>query len=85
MRMPLKRHDLMKKAQLDSLVKIYSAMKPRDAAKIFNDLDDKVLLAIVENMQERKMGPIMAKMNLDKAKKLTVNLATRNKLPKIEG
>lgn len=81
----LKKHDALEKAQLDSLVKIYSAMKPKDAAHIFNDLDDDVLLSIVENMKEKKMGAILAKMNLDKAKKLTVSLATRMKLPKIEG
>ncbi len=81
----LKKHEAIEKAQLDSLVKIYSAMKPKDAAKIFNDLDDDVLISIVENMKEKKMGAILAKMNLDKAKKLTVSLATRMKLPKIEG
>lgn len=81
----LKKHEAIEKAQLDSLVKIYSAMKPKDAAKIFNDLDDAVLISIVENMKEKKMGAILAKMNLDKAKKLTVSLATRMKLPKIEG
>lgn len=81
----LAKHAKREKAQLDSLVKIYSAMKPKEAAQIFNSLDDDVLLAIVENMKEKKMGAILAKMSLDKAKKLTVSLATREKLPKIEG
>ena len=81
----LKIHDEREKAQLDSLVKIYSAMKPKEAAEIFNNLDSDVLIAIVENMKEKKMGAILAKMNLDKAKKLTVSLATRTKLPQIEG
>lgn len=81
----LKKHAMREKAQLDSLVKIYSAMKPKEAAQIFNNLDDDILISIVENMKEKKMGAILAKMSLDKAKKLTVNLATRAKLPKIEG
>lgn len=81
----LAKHAKREKKQLDSLVKIYSAMKPKEAAQIFNNLDEDVLLAIVENMKEKKMGAILAKMNLDKAKKLTVNLATRDKLPEIEG
>ena len=81
----LAKHAKREKKQLDSLVKIYSAMKPKEAAQIFNNLDEDVLLAIVENMKEKKMGAILAKMNLDKAKKLTVNLATREKLPEIEG
>lgn len=81
----LAKHAKREKAQMDSLVKIYSAMKPKEAAQIFNNLDEEVLIAIVENMKEKKMGAILAKMNLNKAKKLTVSLATRDKLPKIEG
>ena len=60
-------------------------MKAKDAAQIFDSLEEDVLIAIVENMKEKKMGAILAKMNINKAKKLTVKLATRDKLPKIEG
>ncbi len=81
----LAKHAAREKAQLESLVKIYSAMKPKQAAQIFNNLDEEVLIAIVENMKEKKMGAILAQMNLNKAKKLTVSLATKEKLPKIEG
>lgn len=81
----LKERDKREKAQLDSLVKIYSAMKPKEAAKIFNSLEDDILVSIVENMKEKKLGAILAKMSLDKAKKLTINLATKEKLPEIEG
>ena len=81
----LKKHAKREKAQLDSLVKIYSSMKAKDAAQIFDSLEEDVLIAIVENMKEKKMGAILAKMNINKAKKLTVKLATRDKLPKIEG
>lgn len=81
----LKQHDEREKAQLASLVKIYSAMKAKEAAKIFDNLDEEVLIAIVKNMKEKQMGAILAKMNLDKAKKLTISLATRTKLPPIEG
>ncbi len=81
----LNKHDEREQAQLQSLVKIYSAMKPKQAAQIFNSLDDDVLISIVERMKESKMGAILAKMNLNKAKKLTVDLATRKKLPEIEG
>ncbi len=81
----LNKHDEREQAQLQSLVKIYSAMKPKQAAQIFNSLDDDVLISIVERMKESKMGAILAKMNLNKAKKLTMDLATRKKLPEIEG
>ncbi len=81
----LAKHDEREKAQLESLVKIYSAMKPKDAAQIFNNLEEGVLISIVENMKEKTMGAILAKMELNKAKDLTTRLATRKKLPKIEG
>lgn len=81
----LKKHDDIEKAQLDRLVKMYSAMKAKKAAKIFNNLEQDVLISIVENMKEKTMGSILAEMELEKAMKLTTNLATRKKLPKIEG
>tara|TARA_R110002073_G_scaffold9448_1_gene48060 strand:+ start:8469 stop:9092 length:624 start_codon:yes stop_codon:yes gene_type:complete len=81
----LKKHDAMEKAQLDRLVKMYSAMKAKDAAKIFNSLEQDVLISIVENMKEKDMGKILAAMDLNKAQKLTTKLATRKKLPEIEG
>ncbi|VAX03861.1 hypothetical protein MNBD_ALPHA03-88 [hydrothermal vent metagenome] len=81
----LAKHDEIEKAQLVSLVKMYSAMKPKEAAGIFNNLDSDVLISIVENMKESKMGAILAKMNINKAKKLTTDLAVRKQLPKIDG
>ncbi len=81
----LEKRDEREKLQLQSLVKMYTAMKPKEAARIFDDLEDDILLSIVENMKEKKMGAILAKMNLKKAKKLTNSLATREKLPEIKG
>src|SRR5581483_5784264 len=37
-----------------SLVKIYSTMKPNDAANIFNTLQMPVLLSVVSHMKEQK-------------------------------
>lgn len=81
----LKVHDEQELAQLQSLVKTYSAMKAKDAARIFNTLDMDILIGIVQNMNEKKVGPILSKMDAQAAKTLTVELATRKKLPKIEG
>jgi len=81
----LKVHDERELAQLQSLVKTYSSMKPKDAARIFDTLDMDILIGIVENMNEKKVGPILSKMKAQAAKTLTVELATRKKLPRIEG
>ena len=53
------------------LVKLYEAMKPRDAATIFNDLEMPVLLQVVDRMKEAKAAPVLAAMQPDKARDLT--------------
>lgn len=59
------------------LVKIYETMRPRDAARIFNELEMSVLVEVVQRMRERNAAPILAGMNPDKAKALTAELAQR--------
>jgi flagellar motility protein MotE (MotC chaperone) len=68
-------------ARLQSLVKIYSGMKPKGAAAIFDNLDMKILIQVVGRMSERKTAPIMASMNIQKAQELTMLLAEQKKLP----
>jgi flagellar motility protein MotE (MotC chaperone) len=62
-------------ASWQGLVKLYEAMKPRDAATIFNDLDMPVLLQVVDRMKEAKAAPVLAAMQTDKARDLTAKLA----------
>ena len=77
----IEQRDEKQEAQLRSLVKIYESMKPKEAARIFEELDMAVLLEVIDRMKERKSAPILAKMNPDKAKEVTVELADRHKLP----
>lgn len=77
----LKQHDKQKDEQLQSLVKIYENMKPKDAARIFEQLDMSVLLDVIERMHERKVAPILAAMSPAKAKVVTAALADRRSLP----
>lgn len=67
--------------QYKSLVKIYESMKPKDAARIFEQMDMSVLLPVIERMKERKTAPILAKMNPAKANAITTQLAQRRKSP----
>lgn len=62
-------------ASWQGLVKLYQAMKPREAATIFNDLDMPVLLQVVDRMKEAKAAPVLAAMQPDKARDLTARLA----------
>jgi flagellar motility protein MotE (MotC chaperone) len=77
----LKTFDAQQDAKLLSLVKIYENMKPKDAAKIFEDLEMNTLLDVAERMKERKLAPVMAKMNPEKAREMTVELSQLRNLP----
>ncbi len=81
----LQQHDEQGEQQLKSLVKVYENMKPKDAARIFEQLDLDILLDVAERMREAKMAPILANMDPGKAKQITVELATRRVLPKTGG
>ncbi len=67
--------------QLDGLVKIYTAMKPKDAARIFAALDDRVRIGVAARMKADIMAGILAALPSDVAQKLTVELANRFKAP----
>ena len=73
--------DDAQKAQIDSLVKTYTAMKAKDAARIFNSLPDEVLVPVAHVMKSDVLGAVMANMNPDSARSLTVKLADRLTLP----
>ncbi|MEX2630670.1 MAG: hypothetical protein WD341_12095 [Tistlia sp.] len=74
-------YDEQEDKQVESLVKIYESMKPKDAARIFEELEMDVLLSVVERMKERKAAPVLAAMNAERAQEVTQELATRRDLP----
>ena len=73
----LKQVDDQDDAKMKSLVKIYENMKPKDAAKIFEQLDMPVLMGVLTHMKEQKVAPIMESMDPMKAKTITDSLAMR--------
>jgi flagellar motility protein MotE (MotC chaperone) len=77
----LKQQENQTEDQYTSLVKIYESMKPKDAARIFEEMDLAVLMPVVERMKERKTAPILAKMSPSKATAITTQLAQRRKAP----
>jgi flagellar motility protein MotE (MotC chaperone) len=81
----LYQHEEQENKRLSNLVKIYENMKPKDAARIFEQLDVEILLLVAERMKEVKIAPILAKMNPAKAKIITVELATRRPIPTAKG
>jgi flagellar motility protein MotE (MotC chaperone) len=88
------RKDEADAARLKGLIVMYENMKPKDAAKVFDRLDMKVLIELSSAMNPRRMSDIMAQMQPDVAERLTVQLANKggpdkpasaDDLPKIEG
>jgi flagellar motility protein MotE (MotC chaperone) len=77
----LVKYDEQQEAQFAAVVKIYEAMKPKDAANILNRLEMPVLIELAERIKERTMAPILSAMDPAVANTLTVELATRRALP----
>lgn len=78
-------------ARFKSVVAMYENMKPKDAARVFDRLDMRVLLEVATKLNPRRMSDILSQMAPESAERLTVELASRAKdkppadLPKIEG
>jgi len=77
-----------------NVVTMYENMKAKDAAKIFDGLDIKVLLDVSREINPRRMSDILAQMTPEHAQRLTAELAMRSaqkdqssaaELPKIQG
>jgi flagellar motility protein MotE (MotC chaperone) len=78
-----------------SIVSMYENMKSKDAARIFDRLDMKILVDVTTQINPRRMSEILGQMSPDAAERLTVELANRansqpkaqspDQLPKIEG
>lgn len=63
--------------RLKGLIKIYETMKPREAARIFEELETPQVLDVLGQMKEQKAAPILAAMDPAKAKTVTAALIAR--------
>jgi len=81
-------------AHFKGIITMYEAMKPKDAAKVFDRLEMPVLFEIASQIAPRKMSDILGLMSTEAAERLTVEMARRAgsdrsasavELPKIEG
>jgi flagellar motility protein MotE (MotC chaperone) len=71
----------MEEGQFAGIVAMYETMKPKDAATIFNALDIEVLFRVAKMMSPRKMAPILAEMDTQRAQELTVRMASASADP----
>lgn len=69
--------------KLAALVKLYTSMKPQDAARIINTLDIELATALLRGMKPTTSSAILSKMDAAKAKAVTNHLIG-NSLTNIE-
>lgn len=90
----LQQRDEGEAQRFKNVVTMYETMKAKDAAKIFDGLDIKVLIDVARHINPRNMSEILAQMTPEKAQRLTTELAappapmdhpTEMDLPKIQG
>ena len=62
--------------KIQKLVKVYESMKPKEAAKIFNDLQIGVLVEMTLNMKESRLAAILSEMKPEKAKSSALLIRT---------
>jgi flagellar motility protein MotE (MotC chaperone) len=73
--------DEREEARIRQLVRVYEAMRPRDAAAILDDLDMPILLQVIERMREAKASPVLAAMRPERARAATAELSRHRSRP----
>jgi hypothetical protein len=64
---PAGKHAIEEAKAIKNLVIMYEAMKPKDAARVFDRLGLDVLVPVVQQMNPRKMSEVLAAMAPDRA------------------
>lgn len=73
--------DAKRDERMTALVKTYEAMKPKDAAKIFDGMEDALLLDIAKSMKSSTLAAVMSTMQPKRAEALTKLIAGLAKPP----
>jgi flagellar motility protein MotE (MotC chaperone) len=73
--------DQAQQQRLANLVDVYQRMRAKDAANVFNQLDDTVLVQVAGRMRQENLAEVMGRMQPDRARHLTQLLADRARPP----
>lgn len=73
--------DESQEARIASLVDVYQRMRAKDAAAVFDGLDDEVLVQVASRMRQANLAEVMGRMQPDRARRLTQMLADRARPP----
>lgn len=77
----LGRLDEEQERRVNSLVDVYQRMRAKDAAEVFDGLEDDVLVQVASRMRQANLAEVMGRMNPDRARRLTQMLADRARPP----
>ena len=67
----MKQREAEEKKRVSKLARLYNQMKPKDAAKAMDGLDDDMCIAILQRMDEAVVAKIMTEFNEDKTARIT--------------
>ncbi|PIQ98201.1 MAG: hypothetical protein COV67_00120 [Nitrospinae bacterium CG11_big_fil_rev_8_21_14_0_20_56_8] len=67
---------------VDSLIKVYSSMKPEEAAAILEAVDEELALQIISGMKSQVAGQVLSRINVKVAKSISEKLAGKTETKK---
>ena len=70
--------DAARRAEFETLSKTYERMKPKDAARILENLGDDILIPVAAGMRTQSLAGVLAEMEPKKASALTRALADKS-------
>ena len=73
--------DESQETRIASLVDVYQRMRSKDAARVFDGLDQETLVQVASRMRQANLAAVMGRMNPDRARELTQLLADRARPP----
>jgi flagellar motility protein MotE (MotC chaperone) len=77
--------DEAQEQRLASLVDVYQRMRAKDAATVFDGLEDDVLVQVASRMRQANLAEVMGRMDPTRARVLTQMLADRARPPTSRG
>lgn len=78
----LGRLDEEQETRLAALVDVYQRMRAKDAATVFDGLDDDTLVQVASRMRQANLAEVMGRMDPNRARALTQMLADRARPPR---
>ena len=67
----MKQREAEEKKRVSKLARLYNQMKPKDAAKAMDQLDDDMCIAILQRMDEAVVAKIMTEFDEGKTARIT--------------